>query len=100
MATAATSRESSRIDLWFLRRPFFLVASNQPCAVLIGDVSPGPIQHDHHAVAETNQEKQVYEQPCQPGEVSREMQLPKIAHRLSPPDSCKTTLCQFPNFLL
>src|SRR5690348_6810690 len=40
---------------------------DEPCASLPGEVGPGPLHHDEHAVLEANEHEDVDEQPGQPG---------------------------------
>jgi len=48
-------------------------AGDQASAALIREIRPRPLHEDEHAVLETNQEKNVNEQPSQPGHESRDV---------------------------
>src|SRR5580658_1362678 len=48
-------------------------AGDQASAALVREIRPRPLHEDEHAVLETNQEKNVNEQPSQPGHESRDV---------------------------
>ena len=57
-----------------------IVASiNQPRSTLIAEVGKRPLEHDNHAVAKSNQEQDVNEQPSNPREKSRDLDLTKLS---------------------
>ena len=58
--------------------------SNQTCAVVVSDVGPRPLHHYHEPVAKADQKQEVNEQPGQPGEESRDVQLSQVAYSLRP----------------
>src|SRR5579872_1523935 len=65
------------------------IAGNQPGAPLVSEVGPGPLDQDKYAVTEPDQEEYVHKKPCQPGEVSRDVQFSKLSDRRCAPNSGK-----------
>ena len=59
------------------RLPFTLLG-DEPRAVVVSKVSPGPLRHHKETIAEADQEEQVDEEPGQPSEVAGEMQLAEV----------------------
>src|SRR6185369_14208862 len=88
--TSATRRGA--LNLGGLGRVFFLflgnlgpagqshVPCNQPRSTFVSEVRPGPGDHHHNPVAESDQKKDVYEQPRQPGQKTGNMNLTEVRH--------------------
>src|ERR1019366_1313992 len=55
-------------------------ACDEAGAALVGGIRPRPLDKHKQAVAEANQEKNVDEQPCQPGHEARDMNLAELCH--------------------
>src|ERR1700730_4914492 len=53
-------------------------AGDQARAALVGEIRPRPLDEDQHTVLEANQEKNVDEQPCQPGDESGDVNLAEL----------------------
>src|SRR4029077_18866391 len=53
----------------------FVAAGDQAGAALVGEIRPGPLDHHDQAIAESDEEKNVDEEPCQPGEISGQVKL-------------------------
>src|SRR5437899_12191974 len=55
-----------------------LISSDQPSAAFVGQIRPGPLYQHRQSIAEAKQEKYVNEQPRQPGQEPRDMNLSEI----------------------
>src|ERR1700683_2663647 len=53
-------------------------AGDQPSAALVGEIRPCPLDEDQHAVLEPNQKKNVNEEPGQPRDESRDVNLSEL----------------------
>ena len=58
----------------------FIAAGDEAGAALVGQIRPCPLDHYQQAIAESNQEKDVDEQPCQPGEIAGEHELAELGN--------------------
>ena len=67
-----------RFSFWPLCRLFLLRISDEPGAMVVSQIRPGPFADHKKPIAEADQEKQVNEQPCQPGKISGDVELAKI----------------------
>ena len=56
----------------------FVTASDQAGAPLVREIGPCPLDHHDETIAEPDQEKNVDEQPRQPGEISRQFELAQL----------------------
>src|SRR6516164_2783363 len=81
MARSAGSKKTSsadklaRLGLRPLHLFPYVRAGDQPRAMVIGNVGPGPFDHHKKAIAEADQKEQVNKQPREPGEVARNVNL-------------------------
>src|SRR6267154_2868502 len=70
------------------QRPGFRleIPGDQPCAFVEREVSPGPLDQNGDAIAETDKKNDVDKKPGQPGRQSAEMNNVKIGHGPVPSD--------------
>src|ERR1041384_5747242 len=69
-------RNSPRLGSWLLHQLLLHWLGDQPCAVVISDISPCPFDHHKESIAEADEKEQVNEQPRQPGKVAGDMNFP------------------------
>src|SRR5262252_6444700 len=61
-------------------------AGNQPCSALIRQIRPRPLDQHDDAIAESDQKEDVHEQPCHPGDESRDVNLAELRDPCRAPD--------------
>src|ERR1700704_696457 len=90
------------VPRWLLRRRPGLrlkVPRNQTRTLVEGDVGPTPLQQDHDAIAETDEENNVHEQPREPRGKSTEMHQIQISHCFVAADCGHTAFVEIPKAL-
>src|ERR1019366_8280601 len=56
----------------------FVAAGNEAGAALVGEIRPCPLDHHEQSIAEPDQEKNVDEQPREPGEIAGQLELAEL----------------------
>src|SRR6266478_2305041 len=78
-----------------LFRPQFIptgemrVPRNQSRAPFVGEIRPGPLHQHNNTITEPDQEKDMNEQPRQPGKKARNVNLAKLSYRCRAPNGCQ-----------
>ena len=73
--------------------------SYQPRGPVVGEVAPGPLDHDDDAIAESDQKKDVDEEPRKPGEKSGDVHLAKVGDRGRTPNGGEAALVEIMEWL-
>src|SRR5713101_7549340 len=96
--TAGQSPATCRLSLVFLfgLRPSrqCRVARNQPGPAFVRDIRPGPLDQHDQTISKSDQEKNMYKKPSQPGEIPRDMELPELGNGSRAPDSGQASFIQ------
>ena len=59
---------------------------------MIAEIRPGPVDHHHESISETDQEEDVDQQPGKPGEEARELDSPEVGDGGSASDGGEAAL--------
>src|SRR5664280_3244899 len=73
-------------------RDYARFAGDEPSRALVREVAPSPLEHHEDAVAESDQEQDVDEQPCQPSQEAGDVHLAELRDSGRAPNRCQRTL--------